>query len=120
MFKTHPIGFFHIGIAEVQTAQGNLYLFVAIGRTSKFAVAQLVHKANCTDRTRLLGGPRRAVPQRVEIVLTNDGIEFTELLKNRSCPTAKHRGHPFGLVRREHGIEHRPTKLNHPPDRPGG
>src|SRR5580693_1617965 len=42
-FKTYPIGFFHVDIAEVQTAQGKLYLFVAIDRTSKFAVAQLVH-----------------------------------------------------------------------------
>jgi len=27
-FKHHPIGFFHMGIAEVQTAEGKLYLFV--------------------------------------------------------------------------------------------
>ena len=45
-FKTYPIGFFHVDIAEVQTAQGKLYLFVAIDRTSKFAVAQFVPKAN--------------------------------------------------------------------------
>ena len=38
-FKAYPIGFFHIDIAEVQTAEGKLYLFVAIDRTSKFAVA---------------------------------------------------------------------------------
>src|SRR6202041_3132120 len=29
-FKSYPIGFFHIDIAEVQTAEGKLYLFVAI------------------------------------------------------------------------------------------
>ena len=64
-FKTYPIGFFHVDIAEVQTAQGKLYLFVAIDRTSKFAVAQLVHKAN-TQTARLLGGPcrRRALQGR--------------------------------------------------------
>ena len=45
-FKAYPIGFFHVDIAEVQTAQGKLYLFVAIDRASKFAVAQLVDKAN--------------------------------------------------------------------------
>src|SRR5271166_3804196 len=45
-FKPYPIGYFHIDIAEVQTAQGELYLFVAIDRTSKFAVAQLGDKAN--------------------------------------------------------------------------
>ena len=36
-FKSYPIGYFHIDIAEVQTAEGKLYLFVAIDRTSKFA-----------------------------------------------------------------------------------
>jgi hypothetical protein len=38
-------GFFHIDIAEVRTAEGKLYLFVAIDRTSKFAFARLVEKA---------------------------------------------------------------------------
>jgi hypothetical protein len=33
-------------IAEVQTAEGKLYLFVGIDRTSKFAVTQLVDKAD--------------------------------------------------------------------------
>ena len=36
-FKTYPIGYFHIDIAEVQTAEGKLRLFLAIDRTSKFA-----------------------------------------------------------------------------------
>src|ERR687884_929174 len=44
-FKTYPIGFFHIDIAEVHTEEGRLYLFVAIDRTSKFAFAQLHAKA---------------------------------------------------------------------------
>ncbi len=45
-FKRYPIGFFHIDIAEVQTTEGKLYLFVGIDRTSKFAVTQLVDKAD--------------------------------------------------------------------------
>ena len=35
-FKAYPIGYFHIDIAEVRTAEGKLYLYVAIDRTSKF------------------------------------------------------------------------------------
>ncbi len=31
-FKPYPIGFFHIDIAEVQTGQGKLYLYVGIDR----------------------------------------------------------------------------------------
>jgi len=44
-FKACPIGFFHIDIAEVQTAEGKLYLFVGIDRTSQFAYVQLVEQA---------------------------------------------------------------------------
>ena len=43
--KAYPIGYFHIDIAEVQTDEGRLYLFVAIDRTSKFAYAELHPKA---------------------------------------------------------------------------
>ncbi len=45
-FKRYPIGFFHVDIAEVQTAEGKLYLFVGIDRTSKFAVTQLVGRVD--------------------------------------------------------------------------
>ncbi len=38
-FKRYLIGFFHIDIAEVQTVEGELYLFVGIDRTSKYALA---------------------------------------------------------------------------------
>src|SRR6202142_133990 len=40
-FKSYPIGFFHIDIAEVRTREGKLYLFVGIDRTSKFTFVQL-------------------------------------------------------------------------------
>ncbi len=44
--KRYPIGFFHIDTAEVQTAEGKLYLFVGIDQTAKFAVDQLVATAD--------------------------------------------------------------------------
>ena len=113
-FKAYPIGFFHLDIAEVQTAQGKLYLFVAIDRASKFAVAQLVDKANTQTARAFLEALVAAVPYRVEIVLTDNGIQFADLPKNRSGATARLRGHPFDRACREHGIEHRLTKPNHP------
>jgi len=39
-FKAYPIGYFHIDIAEVHTAEGKLYLYVAVDRVSKFAFVQ--------------------------------------------------------------------------------
>lgn len=38
-FKRHPVGFFNVDTAEVQTAEGKLFLFVGIDRKAKFAVA---------------------------------------------------------------------------------
>ena len=43
-FKTYPIGYFPIDIAEARTEEGKLHLFVAIDRTSKFAFVKLMRK----------------------------------------------------------------------------
>ena len=53
-FKAYPIGYFHIDIAELHTAEGKLYLYVAIDRTSKFAFVQLVRKTGRTSASAFL------------------------------------------------------------------
>lgn len=113
-FKRYPIGFFHIDIAEVRTAEGKLYLFVAIDRTSKFAFAQLVERANTKTASAFLHALVEAVPYRIHTVLTDNGIQFADLPKNRKGPTAMLRGHPFGRACASHEVEHRLTKPNHP------
>jgi len=113
-FKTYAIGFFHIDIAEVRTEEGKLYLYVAIDRTSKFAFVQLVDKANTVTAREFLDALVAAVPYKIEIILTDNGIQFADLPKNRSGPTALWRGHPFDRACQRHGIEHRLTKPNHP------
>ena len=54
------------------------------------------------------------VPYRVHTVLTDNGIQFTDLPRNRTGPTARYSVHLFDRVCNEHGIEHRLTKPNHP------
>ena len=113
-FKAYPIGFFHIDIAEVRTEAGKLYLFVAIDRTSKFAFAQLHERANRRTATDFLKALIDAVPYKIRIVLTDNGIQFCDMPHQRSGPTATYRTHMFNLLCRHHGIEHRLTKSNHP------
>ena len=113
-FKIYPIGFFHIDIAEVRTEEGKLYLYVAVDRTSKFAFVQLVETANTVTARAFLDALVAAVPYKIKIVLTDNGIQFADLPKNRSGPTARWRGHPFDRACQQHGIEHRLTKPNHP------
>jgi transposase-like protein len=108
-FKRYPIGYFHIDIAEVQTAEGKLYLFVGIDRTSKFAFIRLVEKAGKMAAAQFLRELIAAVPYRLHTVLTDNGVQFT----NRSRDTCAFE-HIFDRVCREHKIEHRLTKVKHP------
>jgi transposase InsO family protein len=55
-----------------------------------------------------------AIPYKITVVLTDNGIQFADLPKNRKGPTAMLRGHPFLRACKHHGIEHRLTKPNHP------
>src|SRR5258707_13595851 len=89
MFDSYPIGFFHIDLAEVRTAEGKLYLFVAIDRTSKFAVVELVEKADMQAAAAFLEALVGAVPYRIHTVLTDNGIHFADLPKNRGGLTAR-------------------------------
>ena len=98
-FKAYPIGFFHIDIAEVQTAEGKLYLFVAIDRTSKFAFAQLVEKANRVTASAFLVALIKTVPYKIHTVLTDNGIQFRLPPRYADGPTARwstHMRSPIG------------------------
>jgi Integrase core domain len=85
-FKAYPIGYFHVDIAEVQTAEGNLYLFVAIDRTSKFAYVELHREAKRRTAGDFLRHLVEAVPYKIAIVLTDNGTHFTTPGAGRSAP----------------------------------
>jgi transposase-like protein len=108
-FKSYPIGYFHIDIAEVQTAEGKLYLFVAIDRTSKFAYAELHEKAGKMAAAGFLRNLIAIVPYVIHTVLTDNGIQFTNRLQDRHAFE-----HIFDRVCREHSVDHRLTKIKHP------
>ena len=113
-FKAYPIGFFHIDIAEVQTAEGKLYLYVAIDRTSKFAFVQVARKTGRASASAFLTALIEAVPYKIHTVLTDNGIQFTFPPRYADGPTARYMTHMFDMRCRENGIEHRLTKVKHP------
>jgi transposase InsO family protein len=108
-FATYAIGYFHIDIAEVRTEEGKLRLFVAIDRTSKFAFVRLIESAGKMEAAQFLRALIEAVPYRIHTVLTDNGIQFTSRARD-----IWDGDHIFDRVCREHGIEHRLTKVNHP------
>ena len=108
-FKRYPIGYFHVDIAEVRTAEGKIRLFVAIDRTSKFAYVELHERAGKMVAAQFLRNLIAAVPYRIHTILTDNGIQFT----NRKQDTSAFE-HIFDRVCRENDIDHRLTKVNHP------
>lgn len=128
-FKAYPIGFVHIDIAEVRTEQGKLQLFVAVDRTSKFAFAQLHEKATRRVAADFLRALAEALPYKLHTVLTDNGVQFTNNLPDRTDPETEAainaiwaaRGEPrmyripaFDGACTQLGIEHRLTKPYHP------
>lgn len=108
-FKTYPIGYFHVDIAEVQTLEGKMYLFVAIDRTSKFAYAELHHTQTKMIAAEFLRHVIEAVPYKITKILTDNGIQFTNHAHHIHAFE-----HIFDQVCRDNTIEHRLTKIKHP------
>jgi hypothetical protein len=122
-FKAYPIGYFHIDIAEVRTAQGKLYLLVAIDRTSKFAFVELHEKVTRRTAADFLRRLIAAVPYKVHTVLTDNGTHFTTPGNTSSAaPDIKAAleagepvwAHAFECACAQNDIDHRLTKPKHP------
>ena len=121
-FRAYPLGYFHVDLAEVWTAEGKLYLFVAIDRVSKFAFAELHERATPRMAADFLRRLIDRVPYRIHTVLTDNGFHFTpprggwQVAQIQQLLAARQpfRAHAFDLACAQHGIDHRLTKFNHP------
>ena len=122
-FKAYPLGYFHIDIAEVHTAQGRLTLLVAIDRTTKFAFVELHEKATRSIAGDFLRALIKAVPYRIHTVLTDNGTHFTSPGNVRSAAAEirramdnhePFRAHAFEYACAQNHIDHRLTKPRHP------
>ncbi len=85
-FKTYPIGYFHVYVVEVHTAQGRIYLLVAVDHTSKFAFVGLYEKVTRRTAADFLRHLITAAPYRIHTVLNDNGT----ILPRRTIPTQRH------------------------------
>ena len=122
-FRSYPIGYFHIDIAEVRSEQGKLYMFVAIDRTSKFAFVELHETTKTATARDFLHRLIAAVPYKIHTVLTDNGIHFTTpgaggsavpLIREAIANGELFRAHAFELACARNDIDHRTTKPKHP------
>jgi hypothetical protein len=104
-FKSYPIGYFHIDIAEVHTEEGRLYLLVAIDRTSKFAFVELHEKVTTEIAGDFLRALIKALPYKVHTVLTDHGIHFTTPGNTSSAAPLIKEAMERGEIFRAHSFE---------------
>jgi len=113
-FKTYDVGYVHIDSAELAHADGKLTMFLAIDRVSKFTYVEFHEHAGKMEGAAFLRAVIAAFPYKMHKVLTDNGMAFADLPKNREGPTRRFVGqHIFDRVCLEHGIEHGLTKPYH-------
>jgi transposase InsO family protein len=116
-FAEAKIGYVHIDVCELRLAQGKLFLFLAIDRVSKFAHVGFFDANTKANGAAFLRQVVEVFPYRIHTVLTDNGMAFADLPKNRGrYPEleAIFGGHIFDRVCDKHGIRHRLTKPYHP------
>ena len=114
-FAEAAIGYVHIDISELRLAEGKLNMFLAIDRVSKFTYVEFRDDAGKMNGADFLRGVVEAFPYAIHTVLTDNGMAFADLPKNRNGPTRRYLGaHIFDRVCDENGIEHKLTKPYHP------
>lgn len=116
-FAETKIGYVHIDACELRLAQGKLFMFLAIDRVSKFAHVAFFDANTKANGAAFLREVVDVFPYRLHTVLTDNGMAFADLPKNRGRHPefdAIFGGHIFDRVCAENGIKHRLTKPYHP------
>ena len=114
-FKTYEIGYVHVDSCELRHADGKLIMFLAIDRVSKFTYVEFHDSAGKMEGSAFLRNVVEVFPYKIHIVLTDNGMAFADLPKNRDRPGTRLLGpHIFDRVCIDNGIEHRLTKPYHP------
>lgn len=114
-FAKTIIGYAHIDISELRLAQGKLNMFLAIDRVSKFTYVEFRDDVGMMNGADFLRSVVKALPYPIHTVLTDYGMAFADLPKNRNGPTRRYLGpHIFDRACAENGITHKLIKPYQP------
>jgi transposase InsO family protein len=90
-------------------------MFLAIDRVSKFTYVEFHDSAGKMEGAAFLKNVVDVFPYKIHTVLTDNGMAFADLPKNRDSPSRRFLGpHIFDRVCIANGVEHRLTKPYHP------
>ena len=109
-FAEARIGYVHVDSCGPRSAEGEVHMFLAIDRVSKFAYVELHATAEMATGAAFMRGVVAAFPYRIHTVLTDNGVAFTRCAASKRDRMV----HPFDRVCDEHGVKHKLTKPYHP------
>ena len=110
-FLAYEIGYVHIDSCELRHADGKLIKFSATDRVSKFTDVEFHDNAGKMEGSSFLRNVVATFPYKIHTVLTDNGMAFADLPKNRTGPSRQVLG-PYIFDRV--CIAHRLTKPYHP------
>src|ERR687896_1333525 len=83
-FAETKIGYVHIDHCELRLAEGKLHMFLAIDRVSKFTYVAFFDAATQMNGAAFLREVIAAFPYAIHTILTDNGMAFADLPKNRN------------------------------------
>ncbi len=113
-FAETKIGYVHIDLCELRWAAGKVHMFLAIDRVSKFTYVEFYDRAKMLNATAFLKNVIKAFPYEIHTILTDNGMAFADLPKNRNGPTRQWGPHMFDRLCMASGITHKLTRPYHP------
>lgn len=114
-FKDYEPGFMHVDIKylpQMPDETQRRYLFVAIDRATRWVFVQIRPHKTAAAAKAFLAALSKASPIKINILLTDNGSEFTDRLFNKQKQASGE--HEFDQLCSALGIEHRLTKPKHP------
>ena len=105
-FAETTIGYVHLDHCELRLADGKLHMFLAIDRVSKFTYVEFHDRTKMLNDAAFLHSVIEAFPYRIHTVLTDNGMAFADLPKNRSG-SRQWGPNMFDRACLAHGIEHK-------------
>ena len=97
-FAPVKIGYVHIDSAELRLSEGKSHMFLAIDRMSKFTYVEFRDNIGKINGADFLRGVIKALPYKIHTVLTDNGMAFADLPKNRKVNISSVQSGQFGFT----------------------
>ena len=114
-FKDYKVGFVHADVKylpQMPDEKSRSYLFVGIDRASRWVYLEFYPDKTARSAVMFLEKLTRAAPFKIDIILTDNGKEFTDRFSQPDYHASGN--HIFDRSCRKHQIEHRLTPSRRP------